>query len=156
MNSCVKPADLVELLCGETLRIRTGILLLPLNLLGDEPELAARLGIEAVDWRGWKLKRLESNSRFLGLSGETVLKDLQEIVDDIDLAGNCLWIYNADLFLSALCYDERRYLWDFLFSTFKQHRGLLLSLPAQALGLLPMQKRRAWEDDNRLAKWEGV
>lgn len=152
----VELASLVRLLQQPILRIRTGIVLLPLNMLGSEPELAARLGIEAVDWRGWRLQRLNSGSNHLGLSSETVLRDLREMIEDANLAGTCLWVYNADLALSALRYDERLWFWDFLFSTFKQRRGILFSLPAQASNLLPAEKRTVWERDERLARWEGV
>lgn len=149
-------ADLVQLLRGPTLRVRTGILLVPSASLGNEPELAARVGVEAVDWRARKLTRVGSDSRYLGLSSETVMRDLQELVDDVDLGGNCLLIYDMDLILSALRYDERLRTWAALFSTFKQRRGLLFSLPARATNLLPVTERRAWEKDGRLAIWEGV
>lgn len=151
-----EPANLVQLLQRPILRIRTGIVLLPLVMLGREPELAARLAIEAVDWREWKLNRLSSDSNHLGLTSETVLRDLREIVEDVNLAGNCLWIYNVDLALSALRYGERLRFWDFLYSTFKQRRGVLLSLPTRASNLLPTEERIAWERDERLARWEGV
>ncbi len=151
-----EPASLVQLLQRTELRIRTGIVLLPLVMLGRERELAARLAIEAVNWRDWKLNHLSSDSHHLGLSSETVLRDLGEIIEDVDIGGDCLWIYNADLALSALRYDERLRLWSFLFSTFKQRRGLLVSLPAQASNLLPTGERIAWEQDERLARWEGA
>lgn len=149
-------ASLVQLLQRPILRIRTGIVLLPLVMLGRERELAARLAIEAVDWRDWKLNHLSSDSNHLGLSSETVLRDMREIAEDVGIAGDCLWIYNVDLALSALRYDERLRVWDFLFSTFKQGRGLLFSLPTQASSLLPTEERIAWETDERLARWEGA
>ena len=152
----VEPADLVRLLEQPTLRIRTGVLLVPLSALGSERELAARLGIEAVDFREWKLARIRHGSRFLGLSRETILQDLRELAEDVDLGGNCLWVHNMDLLLSALRYDERVRAWATLFSTFKQRRGLLFSLPAQAFNLLPATERGAWENDERLATWEGA
>lgn len=151
-----EPASLVRLLQQPILRIRTGIVLLRFDGLGREPELAARLGVEAVDWREWKLDRLDSASNHLGLTGETILRDLREIIEDVNIAGNCLWVYNTDLALSALRYGERSRYWDFLFSTFKVPRGLLLSLPARASNLLPTEERVAWERDDRLARWEGV
>jgi hypothetical protein len=150
------PSRLARLLRQRVLRARTGIVLLPLDMLGHEPELAARLDIGTVDWREWKLNRLRSDSRYLGLSSEIVLRDLQNIVEDVDLIGNCLWIYNADLLLAALRYDERLRFWTFLHSTFKPHRGLLFSLSTQASNLLPMEERKTWEKDERLAIWEGA
>ncbi|MDQ3638608.1 MAG: hypothetical protein M3426_11560 [Actinomycetota bacterium] len=154
--SKVEPASLVQLLQRPILRIRTGVVLLPLVMLGRERELAALLAIEAVDWRDWKLTHLSSDSHHLGLSSENVLRDLREIIEDVDIAGNCLWIYNVDLALSALRYDERLRFWAFLYSTFKQRRGLLFSLPAQASNLLPPEELIAWEKDERLARWEGA
>jgi hypothetical protein len=94
--------------------------------------------------------------RFLGLSGETILQDLQEITEDVDLDGNCLWVHNVDLLFAALRYDERLRAWATLFSTFKQRRGLLFSLPEQAFNLLPATERKTWESDERLATWEGA
>ena len=151
-----EPVNLVRLLQRPILRIRTGVVLLPLAMLGRERDLAAQVAIEAVDWRQWKLNHLSSDSSHLGLSTETVLRDLGRIVDDVDVAGGCLWIYNADLALSGLRYDERLRLWAFLYSTFKQGQGLLLSLPAGAFNLLPTGARIAWERDERLARWEGA
>lgn len=152
----VDATELIRLLQQPILRIRTGILLVPVGVLGSEPELAARFGVEAVDWQAWKLTRVAPNSRYLGLSGETALRDLRELVEDVDLVGNCLWIYNIDLLLSALRYDERMRAWSALFSTFKQRRGLLFSLPVRAVNLLSATERRAWECDGRLARWEGA
>ena len=151
-----EPANLVRLLRRPILRIRTGVVLLPLVMLGRERDLAAQVAIEAVDWREWKLNHLSSDSYHLGLSTETVLRDLGRIVEDVHIAGDCLWIYNADLALSGLRYDERLRFWAFLYSTFKQRRGLLLSLPTGASNLLPTGERIAWERDERLARWEGA
>lgn len=151
-----EPAELVRLLRQQVLRIRTGILLLPLGMLGHELELAARLDVEALDWRGWKLKQLDPHDRYLGLSYDRVVRDLRQIVEDISIPGTPLWIYNTDLFLSALRYSERQRFWTFLYSTFKQRRGLLFSLPMEATNLLPMEERRAWEREKRLAQWEGA
>lgn len=148
------PVSLVQLLQRPVLRIRTGIVLLPIAMLGHERELAARLAIEVVDWRTWKLDSLRSDSNHLGLTSETILKDMREIVEDVTFPGNCLWIFNADLALSALCYNERLRFWDFLYSTFKSHRGLLFSLPAQASNLLPTENRTIWENNERLTRWE--
>lgn len=154
--SRMDPAQLAQLLRQRILRVRTGIMLLPTDMLGHEPELAARLDVGAVDWREWKLDRLSPDSRYLGLSSEVVLRDLQSIVEDAELVGTCLWIYNADLLLAGLRYDERLRFWNFLYSTFKPHRGLLLSLSTEASNLLPMEDRKTWENDERLAIWEGA
>ncbi len=151
-----EPEELVRLLQRPVLRIRTGVVLLPAGLLGREPELATRLGLQAVDWRDRKLKKLSPESRYLALSSEKLLEDLREIVEDSSLPGSCLWVYNADLLLSALQYGERERFWSFLRLNFKQFRGLLLSLPERATHLFSSVERDSWHQDNRLAEWERI
>ncbi len=150
------PAALAGLLQRPILRLRTGILLLPSNMVGHEPELAARLGLGKVDWREWKLRQLGPDSRYLGLSHEGIVRDLGQMAEDGNISGTCLWVYNADLFVSALRYEERRYLWSFLHSTFRPPRGVMVSLPAEATNLLAPEERMAWARDERLAEWEGA
>lgn len=149
-----EPEELVRLLQRPVLRIRTGVVLLPLGLLGREPELAVRLGVQAVDWRDRKLKKLSPESRYLALSSEKLLEDLREVVEDASLPGRCLWVYNADLLVSALRYEERERFWSFLRLNFRQFRGLLLSLPTGAMHLFSSAERESWQQDNRLAEWE--
>jgi hypothetical protein len=127
-----------------------------MNLVGHEPELAARLSVGKVDWQEWKLRQLGPDSRYLGLSYEGLVRDLTQMTEDDNISGACLWVYNADLFLSALRYEERQHMWTFLHSTFRPSKGLIVSLPVDATNLLPPEERLTWARDERLAAWEGA
>ena len=152
----VSPVELVQLLRQPVLRIRTGILLVPPEFVGSEKDRAARLDMDAVDLQAWKLQHIGASSRYLGLSWESLIRDLQAILSEPHRPGHCLLVYNLDLFLSAFDYTDRLCFWDFLRTTFKRGRGLLLCLPIQALHLLPQDQRALWEDGGRLAVWERV
>jgi hypothetical protein len=152
----VKLDDLVRTLQRPSLRIRTGVVLLSVGLVGKESILAARLNLEHVDWRHWKIDRLDSASRFVDLSSETLVEDLRAMVQDPSVPGPCIWVHNVDLFVSSLPYDQREQFWSFLRLEFKEFRGLLLSLPQKSTHLLPLQERRYWETGQRLAELERV
>jgi len=149
------PRELGELLQRKKLRIRTGVVLLPSVSLGQEPDLAATTGLQTVNWQAWRCERMNSESRYLSLSSEKLFQDLREIVRDGNLAGRCLWVFNADLLLSALKREERERFWSFFHSDFKESRGLLISLPVDAFNLFSVQERETWRRDERLATWKG-
>jgi hypothetical protein len=144
-------APLVDTLRQRVLRMRTGVLLLEAALLGKEAELAARLGIAAVDVCSWMLRRIEPQQRFLGIRWEMLINDLAAIAEDRALSGDCVLVYNMDVVLAAVLYDERLRFWNFLRSSFRPHRGIILALPQGAPHLFDSADRACWERDGRLA-----
>jgi len=141
---------LVILLRQPILRARSGVVLLDSAALGQERNLAARLGIESVDLQAWKLCRV-GQSRFLGLSACQLLGDLDAIVDDRSIPGNCVMVYNLDVFLSGLSDKERGKFWRSLFTSFIGARGLVVCLPERAANVFSKAERERWISSQRLA-----
>lgn len=148
----ISPFDLISLLRGYRLRVRTGLWLLPRELLGQEPDEAARLGIDAVDLRQQLLAGLPQDTSFSGLNAACMI----ELLDDIcrrDRGSDCVLVYNFDLLLARLRHDERSEVWQLLYDGFPHRsRALLIVMPRGANALLPTnQALQAWQRDGRLA-----
>lgn len=150
--SSASAAQLAELLQKHILRIQTGIVLLGQEQLGREEELIARLrGVGGVDLWNWKVKQLAEGTRYLGLSEESIIQDLHTIAIDRSIPGNCIWVYNSDVLISRLGSEDRARLWQSLLKHFRPPRGLMVSLPKVATNLLPVDERKTWEREERLA-----
>jgi hypothetical protein len=146
------PSDLISLLRGHRLRVRTGLWLLPSEALGREADEAARLGIDAVDLRQTLLGGLPQDTEFSGLDTACIL----DLLDDLchsDRGSDCILVYNMDLLLARLRHEERNEVWDLLYAGFAHRsRALLLVMPRNANTLLPAtQSLQAWLRDGRLA-----
>ena len=150
------PSALVRLLIQPELRIRTGILELPLDAFGNEPDLAVQLGVGCRNLVSWKLGTLPTGRRYIGLACEQLIQDLALVLSDSGTPGYCVWISNVDLLLAGLPFRERERFWSFMFSTFRQPRGLLLSMPIRASSLLPESQRGAWAESGRLSVWSNL
>lgn len=146
------PKDLIELLQKKTLRIRTGIWLMPVSMLGKEADHAARMNIDAVDIRDPLLENLPEGTRYLGLNADRIMQLMQEISDQIP-GSECLLIYNLDLLLAKLSYSEIIQVWQQLYDSFPNRRhALLISMPENADHLLPeFTSMRSWNKDKRLS-----
>lgn len=147
-----EPKELIELLQKKMLRIRTGIWLMPVSMLGKEADHAARLNIDSVNVRDLLLKSLPDDTRYLGLSPDRIIQLLQEISDQPP-GSECLLVYNLDLLLAKLSYSEVCYVWQHLYDTFPNRRhALILSMPESASHLLPeFTSLKTWNQDKRLA-----
>jgi hypothetical protein len=139
-------------LCRPVLRIRTGILLLADESVGQETAVAARLGIGAIDLASFTVSRVEDTRRFLDISRESILRDIDAIASNESQPDSCLLLYNVDLLLSAVPDGvERERFWSFLRTTLKRRRGLVFAVPERAVHLLPEETREEWAADGRLA-----
>jgi hypothetical protein len=147
-----EPKALIELLQKKMLRIRTGIWLMPVSMLGKEADHAARLNIDAVDIRDLLLNSLPQNTRYLGLNSDRIIHLLQEISDQIQ-GSECLLVSNLDVLLAKLSYSDVCYVWQYLFDTFPNRRhALILAMPEGASHLLPEYTSiKTWNKDKRLA-----
>lgn len=143
--------ELVTLLRGPTLTVRTGIWLAPPSAFGREQDEAARLGIDAVDIRDPIWADLPKDTRFLELTSARMIEALEAICRGPRVS-DCVLVYNFDLPLARLPGQARQQLWDQLLTGFP-HRvcGLLLMMPQHAHALLPSQMELKWRNDNRLA-----
>lgn len=149
----ISPSDLIALLRSHRLRVRTGLWLLPRELMGQEPDESARLGIDAVDLRQQLLDGLPQDTCYSGLSAACVI----ELLDDIcrhDQGSDCIVVYNFDLLLARLRHEERVDVWGLLYDGFAHRsRALLIVMPRGANALLPAnQALQAWRRDGRLAE----
>ena len=147
------PQQLVQLLASQELRIRTGILELPIKLLGAEANLAVELGVGYQNICDWKASRIPPDQFHLGLSWEVIISDLAEALLDKTLPGYCVWLSGIDVLLASIPFDDRKRFWDFVRGTFRRPRGLLLSLPERAVRVLPESERASWIQFDRLSTW---
>jgi len=143
--------DLVALLRGFTLTVRTGLWLATHAVFGKEQDEAARLSIDAIDLRIPILARLPEGTRFLGLSMAVIIDGLDMICHQKD-GSDCVLVYNLDLLIARLHRPERIEFWHYLYRGFPHRsRGLLLIMPRQAIYLLPTDDLLDdWGRDKRL------
>ena len=99
------PLALVDLLGRRELRIRTGILELPVETIGNESNLAVGLGVGWRDICAWKLSVTPGDRTHLGLSWEMMTQDLVSLLSDLSLPGHCVWVTNLDVLLAAIAFD---------------------------------------------------
>jgi hypothetical protein len=143
--------DLIALLSGPTLTVRTGLWLASIHSLNQIEDHAARLGIDARDLRVPIKGSLPEGTRFLGLTVNTLVEALDMLCKQFD-GSNCLLVYNLDLLLARLHRQARLDFWQYVFRGFPHRgRGLLLVMPSHANHLLPStQMQEAWRYDRRL------
>jgi hypothetical protein len=145
------PRELADLLSSHTLRVATGLWLLPLADLPRLDNAAVRLGFEAVDLRQQLIASLPTGTRYAGLSAARLL----ELVDAVanrraDYAGAL--VYQLDLLLARLTTDERAQVWQELYAGLPHRtRGVLFVMPETAANLLPAADALdAWRRARRL------
>ncbi len=153
-NEGPAPAALRDRLRGRTLRSRTGLLLVPPDGLPDAPEIAARLGADAVDYARLLLDSLPPGAKRLGITADSEQARLDGVAEAPDGADLVL-VHEFDLVLSRLAVADRGRLWRALREGFPQRRrALLLLMPAGADHLLPEGAEwDAWQDGGRIARW---
>ena len=146
-------SNLIDLLAGPALRVRTGIWLYPMELVGQEENEAIRLGIVPRDARAPLLKEVEPGSRFLGLDLFRLLRVLDDIVQN-EQDGSVVMIYNFDLLIAKFSISERERAWQEIFSSFPHRpKGILLPIPELASKLLlPGSLLDAWREAGRVAE----
>ena len=147
------PNALVTYLRSLSLRSRTGILLLQPLHFGKEQTIAVQLGVEALDYADYLHETLPEKTAYANVTAVTEEARLYNIAQR--LTGNeVVFIYNFDLVLSKLPFDERTRLWNNLLDRFaKSAKALLIAVPEAATHLLPPRTDYSlWEESNRIAK----
>jgi hypothetical protein len=141
---------LIEFLCSPVLVHRTALWLVPLTLLGKEPDEASKFAMDAADMAQAYAKHLPNDTLFLGLSVEKFIKTLDTICAYPDKS-ECIFVFNLDLLLSRLTQKERGLIWDLVYKGFPHRpRALLLMMPETAHFLLPNQEQiNFWKESNR-------
>lgn len=142
---------LIAFLRRPTLRTRIGVWHMPLACVGQERDVAARLGIEAVDVRDPVRQHLPEGTRYVRLTVEKTLEALDVIANTQGIT-DCAFVYNMDLLLAGLSRDYRQRFWENLFDGLPHRsRALLIAVPETAHSvLLPEQGRERWRRDGRL------
>lgn len=142
---------LVATLHHADLRVRVGLWLHPLSLLGAEADEAARLMLQAVDLRAELLNRLPPGAAYARIDAGNTLSLLDDL-SQRSYFGGCALVYNLDLLLAALTLRERSNLWSFLFTDLPWRKSaLLLTLPVTATRLMPAETvSDQWRAANRL------
>lgn len=145
--------DVVRLLNGGGLYVRTALLLLPGSWLGREGDLAVKLGVTHVNYQRWKAQRIPPEQSFLLYSAERLVEELDALCREAH-ARSTLLVSVLDLPLSALPLTERRKFWHFIHAAFsKRARGLLLALPEVAVVVPDEIDLESWRESGRLARW---
>jgi hypothetical protein len=147
------PQKLVNLLATNELRIRTGILEVPVEALGSENNIAVALGVGFRDICAWKVSRTPSDREHLAITWQSIIEDLVSSVTDISLPGFCIWVSGVDVLLAAIPFEDRKQFWSFIRTTFRHSRGLILSVPRMAAHLFPEDERAQWINYCRLSVW---
>lgn len=145
--------ELIKLLRGPTLTVRTGLWVAPPSLLGQEVDEAARLGIDAIDLRQPILASLPPGTRFLGLNITSLVSAFDSICRQPD-GSDCMLVYNVDLLMAKLGHPAHLDVWRYLFRGIPHRsRSLLLFMPRTANHLLPShQDQDAWRQERRLVE----
>jgi len=128
------------------LQCRTAILLLNNHYFGRESSLAAQFNLDPVNYAEWRLGKVKPGQRYLGLSKERLLQEIDEICQ-LETPTNALLLFNLDIALAYLPYLDRGYVWEFLRDSFRKRRkALVITMPAQADHLLPDESSRCiWQ-----------
>ena len=148
------PEALKERLRGRTLRTRTGLLLVPPSRLPDVPEIAARLGVDSVDYARVILESLPPGAKRAGITADAEQARLDSIAEAPD-GTDVVLVGQFDLAVSRLTMADRGRLWRVLREGFAhRRRALLVVMPLGAAHLLPEGAEwDAWQDGQRVARW---
>lgn len=147
------PLEVIQLVRGTQLQCRTAILLLDNHHFGREASLAAQFNLDPVNYAEWRLGKVKPGQRYLGLSKERLLQEVDEICQ-LETPTNALLLFNLDIALAYLPYLDRGYVWEFLRDSFRKRRkALVITMPAQADHLLPDESSMCiWQSGGRLAR----
>lgn len=152
----IEPRELIARLRSQDLRCRTGILLVPASSLGQESEVAVRLGIDHMSLARRLLETVPEGGQFVTVNLTSVFRLLDDIADN-HKGRKCVLIYDIDVAAMRLASHERVELWDRLMRDFPYHRvPLVFAIPAHLDGIRVLQEekiRKEWEESGRMAVW---
>jgi len=145
------PSEMVALLRGHILRCRTGILLLPPSQLPEALNIAARLGLDAVDYAQRVIRSVPPGAKFVPLTAESEEARMDAVAED-PLGTDVVLVYNFDLAVAKLDTRQRALLWNTLRERLPHcRRALVLAMPLGAHRLLPPEVDLAAWQGGRLA-----
>lgn len=146
------PPELVRHVTDGSLLVRTAVVLLPPQQVPEYQLLAIQWGAEPVDLAQRWLVRIPEGSRYLALSLQSLLTELDDIATST-LRRRCAAVANVDLLLARLPADDRLRFWDYLFLSLKKRpTALLLLMPAGAEHLFSSAEVERWCRAGRLSQ----
>ena len=147
-----KAGQLIELLRNRELRCRTGILLLSNEWLGQEPNVAARLGIDYLDYAKVLQEAFSYGTAYVDIDTSSEVNRLDGMASDLT-SSDCILIYNIDLALSKLDVYSRYTLWNGVWEKLSNRRvALIIAVPEGARRLLPdTESLEHWVSSGRIA-----
>ncbi|MCE5327913.1 MAG: hypothetical protein LLG01_16015 [Planctomycetaceae bacterium] len=148
--------ELVRLLRAASFRSKTGVILLPADMFGQEELIAAQLDIQYADIVPLLIQRIPPHGNFLNLS----LSGLFEVLDSLAFSNagmDCVLISGIDVPAMKLASIERREMWRRLLQDYPYRpKGLVFTIPNHMDGVLVLQEssiRAEWERGGRVAAW---
>lgn len=149
------PKDLIKLLRSGELRCRTGILLLPDKWLGREPDVAARLDIDCLDYAQTLQEAFSYGTAYVDIDVSSELDRLDTLASNLTVS-DCLLIYNIDLALSKLYIEgSTSALWNGIWEKLSNRSvSLVIAVPEGAKRLLPdSESLEHWVASGRIARY---
>ena len=131
-------------------RSRFGIWCCESSDLGDEPNIAVRLGADPVNFAAFYKQKLDPQADFIGLDDKKITGFIAEIANSLGKLN--VLVYNLDLLLARMSSTQRNNFWENLFCGLVYHqRSLVILLPRNAEHLLPQgEARENWLTNNRM------
>ncbi|MGB9620360.1 MAG: hypothetical protein ACPL7K_08100, partial [Armatimonadota bacterium] len=145
--------ELASTLTRKGIRCRTGLLLVGRHRLGYEPHIAAKLGMQPLDFTGFLASSLPTSEKYVDITFSSIWNHLDLLANRPE-GDDCLLVYNFDLPLAKLETKDRLLLWQNLKDNMPyRQRALVLLMPAEAEHLLPSQEDMLeWERTQRLVR----
>ncbi len=148
--------NLVQKLKQQELRCRTGLLFLPSDNFGKEPQIAAALEVEYCDYKTRLTSHVIPESSYVDITLPWLVEDLQSLAN-AKTGEICVLVANFDLAAARLTTDEANIFWNaFLVDFPHMTRALLICVPRHAEGsfCIPDSLVRAkWRESGRVADW---
>lgn len=147
------PGQMVALLRGHRLRCRTAILLVSPSQIAEALNIAARLGLDAVDYHEVLVRSLPPGAKFVPLTAASEETRLDTIAEQ-PVGADAVLVYNFDLAVAKLEHRQRALLWSTLRDRLPhRRRALVLAMPLGAERLLPADGELVGWQEGRLAAW---
>ncbi|GEM_PF-5216576 len=150
----MKLIDLIQYLRQPMLRLRTGLWLVPGELLGKEPDyiLSLPVGCDVMDLRQAVINFRPTSSPYAAITPEHIHFWLDHILEN-DIQHDVAVLTQLDLLLASLSADERQVVWKILLNFFvRRSKALIFAIPQRAVGIIITEPEiQAWQNKDRLA-----
>ncbi len=150
----MKLIDLIHHLRQPMLRLRTGLWLVPADLLGQELNyiLGLPVGCDVIDLRQAVINFRPTSAPYAAITPEHIHTWLDQILEK-DIQHDVAVLTQLDLLLAALGAGERQAVWQILLNSFaRRSKALIFAIPQRAVGsIITELEIQAWQQNERLA-----